>query len=322
MGQREISLLQQAIDAGDLARVRALVEERPDRLRDQFEHRDRRDRIRRSTPLQYALQPGNTEILRVLIDAGADVHELDSALFGCCEGHNLEQMRQLVGLGVDPNDAYNDGWDCHVLYGLLQTYTRSTPEHLHACVELLIEAGANFEDGPVMDMHRGRLDRLEARLRQEPELVHRHFQLDYGDHLTLRGATLLHVAAEYGEIECIDLLLRHGADLNAPCAMGANDVGGQTPLFHAIGSNQGSCFTTFEHLLSKGPDLLVRACVQRNDADDGKVMDCVHKNRDHHFEEVWTLTPLGYALRYEEGPGYRAAGREAARLRELGAPEE
>lgn len=33
--------------------------------------------------------------------------------------------------------------------------------------------------------------------------------------LTLRGATLLHVAAEYGNLEAANLLLEGGADVNA-----------------------------------------------------------------------------------------------------------
>ena len=171
-----------------------------------------------------------------------------------------------------------------------------------------------------MDIHRGRLDQLEQRLDRCPDLVAARFWLDYGDHLTLRGATLLHVAVEYHELDAVRLLLKRGADLNARAEIGCNGVGGQTPLFHAIGANQGTGWEPFEYLLDKGADLTVRARIQRNPAADDKVMDCIQKGQDHFFAEVEELTPLGYALRHQSGPAWRATSREVARLRALHAP--
>ena len=42
----------------------------------------------------------------------------------------------------------------------------------HALVNALIDAGAEWGDGPVMDIHRGDLATLEQRLDDEPTLVH------------------------------------------------------------------------------------------------------------------------------------------------------
>ncbi len=52
--------------------------------------------------------------------------------------------------------------------------------------------------------------------------------------LTLRGATLLHVAAEYGSLEAATLLLASGADVNARAGSDEAGVGEQTALFHAV----------------------------------------------------------------------------------------
>lgn len=309
--------LQNALDERDLDALAALLRQHPHLVHHRVEDAPGRS----YTPLQYADRiAASVDAMRLLVEFGADRRELNEALFGCCEAHDLDRMQRLLKLGVAPDDAYNEGWDCRVLYGLLQTYQRSPPAHLHACVEALVEAGATFEDGPTMDMHRGRLDQLEQRLDRCPDLVAARFWLDYGDHLTLRDVTLLHVAVEYRELEAVRLLLRRGADLNARAAIGRNGVGGQTPLFHAIGANQGTGWEAFEYLLGSGADLTVRARIQRNPAADDKVMDCVHKGQDHFFPEVEELTPLGYALRYESGPGWRATPREVARLRALQAP--
>lgn len=248
--------------------------------------------------------------------------EWNQRLFGCCENLNLDGMKACITEGGDPNQAVNEGWDCDVLHGCLQTYTRQEPEHFHTCINTLIDAGAKFEDGPLWDLFRGRADLLNVRIDGSPNLVHERFGFDYGDHLTLRGATLLHIAVEYNLKWAVDVLLERGADLNAQAEVGKNGVGGQTPLFHAIGSNQGRCYDLFEYVLEKGPDLSVVAKVQENAKDDGKVMDCIHKEQDHSFDAVREVTPLGYALWYEQEPKWRSAKREVEKLKALGAPAE
>lgn len=47
-----------------------------------------------------------------------------------------------------------------------------------------------------------------------------------------RGLTPLHVAAAYGRLRVVQILLKHGADVNA------KDNLGSTPLFYAVGRNQ------------------------------------------------------------------------------------
>jgi ankyrin repeat protein len=45
---------------------------------------------------------------------------------------------------------------------------------------------------------------------------------------------MLHVAAEYGNVEAANLLLDRGADVNARATIDDTGVGGQTPIFHAV----------------------------------------------------------------------------------------
>lgn len=42
-------------------------------------------------------------------------------------------------------------------------------------VPALIEGGTAYEDTPVFDMHRGRLDAMQQRLRADPAHVHNRF---------------------------------------------------------------------------------------------------------------------------------------------------
>ena len=119
--------------------------------------------------------------------------------------------------------------------------------------------------------------------------------------LTLRGATLLHVAAEYGSLEAATLLLDRGADVNARATIDAAGVGGQTAIFHAA-TQFGDCgLPLVRLLLDHGADLSVRVRLPGHYERPGEVVEC---------------TPLGYALRF---PG--DAGKTVALLRERGGAE-
>ena len=316
----EAHALGEAIVRNDRAAFETVITARPELVETPCRWIDRRGRERPVKTLVLADMLARVGMTKRLLQAGADIHDLDASLFGCCEGHDLAHLRRLLALGVNPNDARNEGWDCDLLYGFLQTYTRSRPDHLHACINLLIDHGAAFEDGPVMDIHRGDLDALAARLEVDAGLVTARFALDYGNHLTLRGSTLLHVAVEFHKLDAMALLLEHGADLNARASVGRNGVGGQTPLFHAIGTNQGTGFHVFEHLMDLKPDLAVEAMIQSNPGDNGLVMDCIHKGNEHYFDEVLKLTPRRYAERFAAGPEWRESSRELAVLEKIGSP--
>jgi ankyrin repeat protein len=75
--------------------------------------------------------------------------------------------------------------------------------------------------------------------------------------LTLKGATLLHVAAEFGQVEVAKLLLDSGVDVNEPALVDADGLGGQSPIFHA--ATQGDFgLGVVRLLISRGADLNLR----------------------------------------------------------------
>jgi ankyrin repeat protein len=256
----------------------------------------------------------------MLIEHGADPNGEYGGNYGpiiraACEAHALDGLKFLIDHGADvhanPRRKTKYAATNTPMRMAIGTYLRGNLERKHRCIELLISAGAEYDDDVVMDIHRGRIDSLRARLDADASLVDRRFDLDYGSLLTLRGVTLLHIAAEFNERAGVDLLLERGADLNARATVGADGLGGQTPMFHVIGSNQGSCYPLFENLLSKRPDLAVRAKIQSN--------PIVYERSES--DTILDLTPLGYALRYEHDPKWREASREVSALRAAGAPE-
>src|SRR5579864_6636089 len=148
-------------------------------------------------PMSYAANVGQDAIIEMLRGLGAtDVqHAFDRAVLqgqietarrlhamgarplpGCCMGPcetlNSDGLEFLFDLGAEFSDEHGDRLAPVAL--ILQTYSRY-PEGKHRCLELIAKHGVNLPDTPVMALHRGRTDLLEAHLARDPKLLARTF---------------------------------------------------------------------------------------------------------------------------------------------------
>ncbi len=261
--------------------------------------------------MRAALSGERIPMMELLVAHGADVNAEWSGrfpiLFAPCETVDPASLRWLLAHGAHP-DCAKPGRQTTALDYVIGSYVR-TPA-LKECIELLVEAGGTtrFDEPGVLDILCGRLDRLRRTLDANPELVHQRYpQLDCGStgsrRLTLVGATLLHLSAEFGNVDAVTLLLERGADMNAAALIDENGVGGQTPIFHAVTQPAREPGLTVTRLLIEhGASLAIRAKLPG------------HYERPHEFVEC---TPLGYALRFPGTEGPNAATIEL--LREKGA---
>ena len=109
------------------------------------------------------------------------------------------------------------------------TYSRNA-EGKHACLEVFAKAGFALPDTPAMALHRGRIDLLREPSRSgiRRSLARRFTEAEIypaGDRTRSRatactatpvaGATLLHLAIEYDDMEIARWLMERGADVNA-----------------------------------------------------------------------------------------------------------
>ena len=265
-------------------------------------------------PLMRAALVGHRlPMMELLVARGADVNAQWNGyfpiIFAPCETVEPLPLKWLLERGADPNcPKPRSKYPGTALDYVIRTYSRS--EQLGQCIDLLAEAGCatRYNLPPVVDLLRGRIDLLRQHLDAEPALVHRRFaELDFGStgyrRLTLAGGTLLHVAAEYGNVAAARLLLDRGADLNARATVDESGAGGQTPIFHAVTQFYDFGLPVAQLLVASGADLSVRAKLPGHYERPGETVEC---------------TPLGYALLFPGGPD---ESKSVALLRARGAVE-
>jgi ankyrin repeat protein len=261
--------------------------------------------------MRAALLGQRIPMMELLVAHGADVNAEWNGyfpiLFAPCETVEPKPIQWLLEHGANPNCARaGRKYPGTALDYVIGTYGRSP--QLAECMDILSNAGGvtKYDVPPVLDLLRGRLDRLAERIDADAGLVHRRFpELDFGSTgarlLKLRGATLLHVAAEYGNVEAAKLLLESGADVNARAEVDESGVGGQTPIFHAVTQFFDWGLPVAQLLVGRGADLSVRAKLPGHYERPGEIVEC---------------TPLGYAKLFPGGEN-----KAVTLLRESGGKE-
>jgi hypothetical protein len=283
-------------------------------------------------PMSHAANLGRLEIIKAVAELGARdfQHAFDRALLqgkiecakwlyehggklapgivlGACETLNPVGLQFLSDLNAPfTNDRGNR---LAPLAMVLETYCRN-PVGKHEMLEILARRGYELLDTPVMAFHRGQVNRLRDHLRRDPSLIEHRFSCREiyppelgcaedgrsGMHGTpLDGTTLLHLAVDFDEEKLFDLLLAHGADVNARATVDAAGFGGHTPLFNAIVSSAYSCgrqrgASMTRALLERGASPAVRASVR-------KFLDWTETPRWHEALEV---TPAEWGRLFPE----------------------
>jgi ankyrin repeat protein len=262
-------------------------------------------------PMSYAANLGRNEIIKMLADLGAkdfehardravlqgkiDTAELlhehmgspppsDGALGGPAYTLSVSGTAFALRVGAKVKDAA--GKRLAPVDVVLETDSRN-PAAKHSILELYAAHGLALPDTPTMALHRGRIDLLEEHLRRNPALLRHtfsheeiyppemgcHDEVNATQGTPLKGTTLLHLCADYDEIEIARWLLEKGANVNAKAAVDADSFGGHTALFCTVVSqpnfwmnynNRGPDVAPFTELLLKhGADPNIRASLRK-----------------------------------------------------------
>ena len=159
------------------------------------------------------------------------------------ETHSIEKIQTALAGGVDVNGLI-DGKTPFTW--LVEMYLRSPK--FSDCVRCLIQAGARCPDAGLLAVLLDDTALLGAELRKNPSLI-RH-QVDIRCAFTpLLGASLLHVAAEFGLVRAATVLLNAGADVEAKAALDDYGFNGHTPIFHTVCQGGNHCQPVLRLLL-------------------------------------------------------------------------
>ncbi len=198
-------------------------------------------------------------------------------LLGALEVHSVDDIRRILDDGFDVRTLINGK---SVVEHLIEMYTRS--DSFPDCLRLLLERGGQLEDPRIGPVLLNDADSLSTALRNDPSLIgHRTSMVSAFTPLV--GASLLHVAAEFGNLQAARVLLDMGADVNATAGVDEHGLNGQTPLFHTVNSNANRSAPLMRLLLDAGARVDVR-------------LPGIVWGRDMEWETtVFDVTPISYA---------------------------
>jgi hypothetical protein len=288
-------------------------------------------------PMTYAANLGRNGIIRLLHSLGA--RDLESAAGRAALQSKPDTVRTIYELAGNPSlekwtlagPAYTlsvegtavlfalgarimgpDGVDRNTMEHLLGTDSRN-PASKHRILEMYVEHGFEPPDTPVVALHRGSIDLLEAHLARDPDLITRTF--DIADVYPLapacsrdpytaqgtpvHGTTLLHIAAYFDEVEIAEWLLNRGMNPDARAAIDTDGFGGYTALFSTVVSQRNfwvnygkgqpdeARFTRL--LLDRGADANIRASLRQR-------LEEGHGGGP--LREYRNVTPLGWGEQY------------------------
>lgn len=165
------------------------------------------------------------------------------------ELHSVEGLIECFRQGVSPNDPYNGE---PLIYELTSEYTR-TPR-FKDCVKTFVDHGLVFEDKALLSVLLDDAQALHLCLEEDPDVLFRKYCLRCA-YTPLLEVHLLHICAEFNHVSCAQVLINHGADVNANAGVDEYGFGGQTAVFHAVNQNSNNSFDMLTFLLLHGAGL-------------------------------------------------------------------
>lgn len=168
------------------------------------------------------------------------------AFVNATECHALEDIRAILDAGLPPDSRIRGR---SLINWLTEMYSRS--DRFTDCLKFLLERGAPLDDPAIAPVLLNDANALTSAIRADSSLLEHRTTL-VSAFSPLVGASLLHVACEYGNLDVARALLDLGADPNATAAVDEFGLNGHTPLFHTVNSNANRSAPIMRLLLEAG----------------------------------------------------------------------
>lgn len=165
------------------------------------------------------------------------------------ELQSVDGIKECFENGINPNDSFKNR---PLIYELITEYPRGPK--FKECVKVFVDYGLNFDDKTLLAVLMEDATALDKQLVNDKEVLKNKYTFDCA-FTPLYDVSLLHICAEYNHLACAEILIKHGADLNAKAGVDENGFGGQTPIFHTVNQNSNKCIDMLKFLISQSADL-------------------------------------------------------------------
>lgn len=165
------------------------------------------------------------------------------------ELHSVEGIRECFENGIDPNQMINGK---PLIYELINMYTRGPS--FKKCIKTFVDYSLEFEDKILLSVLLDDPTLLDTHLTNNKNALTKKYSLDC-TFTPLYEVSLLHICAEYNHLACAEILVKHGADINAKSGLDDHGFGGHTPIFHTVNQDANKCLDTMRYLISQKADL-------------------------------------------------------------------
>jgi len=162
------------------------------------------------------------------------------------ELHSVERIRDSIDSGIDVRSPLRGKLPIN---WLIEMYTRSS--RFPDCLRLLLERGAVFDDPLIAPVLLDDPESLAAAIRETPPLLE-HRTTITSPFTPLVDASLLHVAAEYGNAQATRVLIDMGADVEARADVDDFGLNGHTAIFHTVNSHANRSEPVLKLLIEAG----------------------------------------------------------------------
>lgn len=166
------------------------------------------------------------------------------------ELHSVQGIRGCFEKGVNPNELINGD---PLLYSLINMYSRGPL--FKECVKAFVDYGLQFEDKVLLSVLLDDASLLDIQLSTRKDALLKKYSFDC-TFTPLYEASLLHICAEYNHLACAQILVKHGADINAKAGVDKNGFGGQTPIFHTVNQSANKSIDVLKYLIGQNADLI------------------------------------------------------------------
>jgi ankyrin repeat protein len=201
----------------------------------------------------------------------------DQELLSAFDGHDVDGVRAALDAGANPCSAIRGKLPVN---WLLEEHARS--DRLGDCLRLLFERGAVLDDPLVMPVLLDDAKAIKSAIKTTPALL-KHRTTLVSAFTSLVGVSLLHVAAEYGNLSAARALIEAGADVNAMADFDEHGLNGHTPLFHTVNSIENRSEPIMRLLLAAGAKTDVR-------------LAGINWGKGYEWETIFfDVTPISYA---------------------------